>query len=304
MTAKPIMPNLANPHSPVPFIQALSQLKSSGVSLENVRLLLKGVFESYKGEIVHQLPPPGEEIDPPAVILLFAASPSTVDRLPPSLFLAPKEKYADYSTMELESRKFFSCFDSTMTKMAVTLKYVHLVYNSVLAEVSFTRQFVRTFGFPDEGWSAEELFLWASLLPSYHQWGGTKRGTEEVLSRFLRAKVTIQEKRRGENPLPKKLSSRLGGRASRLGSGWSLGSRYSECESTFGVVVGPISAPQVRDFLPPGPKRKKLDRILRYCVPGQLRWNVAVRLRPGEKSFSLGRNTANCVLGYSTYPTD
>jgi hypothetical protein len=301
MAIRPIMPNLANPHSAVPFIQALSQLKSSGVSLENVRLLLKGVFESYRGEIVHQLPPPGEVIDSSSVILLFVASSSMVDRLPPSLFLAPKEKYTDYSSMELESRKLFSCFDSTIIKMAAILKYAQLVYNSVFAETSFARQFVRAFGFPDEGWSPEELFLWANLLPSYHQWGGTRKGTEEVLSRFLQTKVRIEEKRRGENPLPPELFSRLGRKASRLGSDWSLGSRYSECESTFGVMVGPISALHVHDFLPSGPKRKKLDRILKHCVPGQLRWKVTVRLRRSEKSFSLGQNTANCILGYTTH---
>jgi|GEM_PF-4866436 len=302
MATKVIMPDLANPHSPVQFIQALLRLKRHGVSLDNVRLLLKGVFESYKGEIAHHLPPPGEEIDSSAVILLFAASSSMVDQLPPSLFLAPRKKYSDYATMELESRKLFSCFDSTIAKMAATLRYVLLVYNSVFTEISFSRQFIRAFGFPSEGWSPEELLLWAKLLPSYHQWGGTKKGTEEVLSRFLQAKVRIKEQEKGENSLPPELLSRLGRRASRLGSDWSLGSRCSECESTFGVIVGPISVARVRDFLPIGQKRKKLDRILKCCVPGQLRWNVTVRLRQKEKGFSLGGSTANCVLGYSTYP--
>jgi hypothetical protein len=301
MVAKMIMPDLVGPGSSTSFIHTLAWLKRVGVSLDNIRLLLKGVFENYKGEIINHLPPPGAEIDSSTVALLGIGSASMVDQLPPSLFFVPRREYLDLDKMELESRKLFSCFDSAIAKITATLEYVLLVYDSVFLEESFSERFVGAFGFPEEGWNSEELFLWTMFLPGFHQWAGTKKGTQEVLSKLFGIQFRIKENERGENSLPPEVQSLLGKRWSQLGSDWSLGNSFSECESSFRVVIGPISACQVRDFLPLGAKRKKLDRILNHCVPGQLRWGVALKLKEKEKIFSLGESTHNCVLGYSTY---
>lgn len=301
MVAKMIMPDLANPGSSTPFVHKLAGLKRVGVALENVRLLLNGEFENYKGEIIHQLPPPGEEIDPSAVMLLVVGCSSMVDQLPPSLFFVPRKRYVDFDKMELESRKLFSCFDSMMSKIKATLEYILLVYDSVFLERTFSKRFIGAFGFPEDGWSSEELFFWMMLLPGFHRWAGTKKGTEEVLAQFLNTRVRIKENQKGENNLPIELQSLLGERSNRLGLDWFLGNCFSECESSFKVIIGPVSVSQVRDFLPLGPKRKKLDRILNHCVPGQLRWNVALELKQKEKNFTLGETTPNCVLGYSAY---
>jgi predicted component of type VI protein secretion system len=216
--------------------------------------------------------------------------------------LAPKEKYLDLDKMELESRKLFSCFDSMIAKKTAVLEYILLVYNSVFPQESFARSFIGAFGLPEEGWNSEELLFWMLSLPGFHQWAGTKRGTERILSKYLGMHVRIKEHQRGENGLPQEIQSFLGRRYSRLGRDWSLGDRFSECESSFRLVIGPISARQVRDFRPWGTMRKKLDRVLKHCVPGQLRWSVALKLKRKERNFSLGERTANCVLGYSTYP--
>lgn len=301
MYTKVKMPDLVNPLTSTSFVHALISLRRGGANLENVRLLLKGVFENYKGEIIGQLPPPDTEINSNRVIELEVGSQSMVDHLPPSLFFDPRKEYRDFDKMELRSRNLFSCFDSMMAKIKATLEYILLVYDSVFLEHSFSKKFLGAFGLPEEGWTSEELFFWTALLPGFHQWAGTKKGTEEVLSKFLGIKIRIEENKRGENGLPIELRSLLGRKSSKLGLDWSLGNCFSECESSFEVVVGPISASEVGDFLPPGLKRKKLDQVLNHCVPGQLRWSVTLKLKQKEKIFCLGENTQNCVLGYSTY---
>lgn len=301
MAAKVKMPDLARAGSSTPFVHTLAWLKKEGVGLDNVRLLLKGIFDNYKGEIINHLPPPGAEIDSSAVTLLVVGSASMVDELPPSLFFVPRKKYLDLDKMELESRKFFSCFDSMIAKKMAVLEYILLAYDFVFSEESFSKRFIGAFGFPEDGWNSEELLFWMMSLPGFHQWAGTKRGTERVLSKCLGMHVRIKENQRGENSLPAEVQSLLGKRWSRLGSDWSLGTSFSECESSFKVMIGPISASQVRDFLPLGLMRKKLDRILKHCVPGQLRWRLALKLKRRERSFTVGETSSNCVLGYSTY---
>jgi len=301
MPEKPKMPNLANPVSSILFAHGLLLLKRCGIAQEDVRLLLKGVFESYKGEVIGHSPPPGAEIDSNQQIELELGLPSIVDLLPPSLFLGPTKEYRDYEKMDLRSRKLFACFDSATAKIIAALEYILLVYDSVFLEHSFSEEFLGAFGFPEKGWTSRELLFWTVLLPGFHRWAGTKKGTETVLSRFLETKIIIHENRKGENLIPAELQSSLGKKSCRLGIDWSLGDSFWECESSLKIVVGPVSASEVYDFLPLGSKKKNLDQILIHCLPGQLRWDVALKLKQEEKNFSIGKNTLNCVLGYSTY---
>jgi len=300
MNTKISLPHLANPHSPSSLVHAVLWLRKSGIDLENLRLLFKGPFENYKGEITGQLPLPGE-VEPFKEIRLELAAASMVDQLPFSLFFDPNKKYVELDKTELKSRELFSSFDSTMAKTKTILEYILLVYDYVFSEPAFSKLFIGAFGFPQEGWDSEELFLWMLLLPGFHQWAGTIRGTSQVLSIFFKAPVRIRENQRGENSLPVDLQSFLGKRYSRLGSDWSLGKGFSECDTSFKVMIGPISLSEVGDFLPQGKKRKKLELILDHSIPGQLRWRVAVKLKRKDQSFTLGKSTSNCVLGYSTY---
>jgi len=301
MPEKPKMPNLANPLSTTSFAQGLILLRRCGIDQENVRLLLKGVFERYKGEIICHSPLPGAEIDSSLLVELELGLPSIVDLLPPSLFLGPTKEYRDYEKMDLRSRKLFSSFDSAIAKIIAALEYILLVYDSVFLEHSFCKEFLGAFGFPEKGWTSRELLFWTVLLPGFHQWAGTKKGTEAVLSRFLETKIIIHENKKGENLIPAELQSSLGKKSCGLGIDWCLGDSFWECESPLKIVVGPVSASEVYDFLPLGSKKKNLDQILIRCLPGQLRWDVALKLKEKEKNFSVGKKTLNCVLGYSTY---
>ncbi|HEX7400806.1 MAG TPA: type VI secretion system baseplate subunit TssG [candidate division Zixibacteria bacterium] len=300
MNTKINLPYLTNPHSPTSLVRAFLWLRKLGIDPENLRLLFKGPFENYKGEITGQIPLPGE-VNTSKEIQLEVALASMVDQLPFSFFLDPNKKQKDLEKTELRSRELLAAFDSMMAQTNTTLEYIHLAYKYVISESSFTRLLIGAFGFPQEGWDSEELLLWMFLLPYFHQWAGTIRGTSRVLSIFLKAPVRIRENQRGENSLPIELQSLLGRRYNRLGSDWSLGKGFSECDTTFQVVIGPISASEVRDFLPPGIKKIKLDLILTHCVPGQLRWKMKVTLKPKERNFTLGESTPNCVLGYSSY---
>lgn len=301
METKPTMPQLANPLSPSSLVHAILLLKRSGVSPERVRLLLRGEFESYKGEIAKHLPSAKTEMDPSTLVQLDLASPSMVDQLPPSLFFDPAKKQVDFEKIELRARELFSPFDSAMAKLKASLEYIILVYKFIFTEPLFSKRFINTFNFPDKEWSPEELFFWMLLLPGFHQWAGTKTGTEKVLSIFLETKVRIKENQIGKNELPRELQSSLGGCGSRLGRDWSLGNHFTECDSSLKVIIGPVSVSKVKDFLPSGIRRKKLDLILDNCVPGQLRWSVTLKIKDKERSFSLGEQSPNCVLGYSTY---
>jgi hypothetical protein len=300
MDTKMNLPCLSNPHAPASLVRAVLWLRKLGVEPENLRLFFGGPFESYKGEITGQVPTPGE-VAAFGKIQLEVASASLVDQLPFSVFLDPNKKQEDVERTESKSRELFAAFDSMLAKTTVALEFIRLTYEYVLSETSFTQLLIGAFGFPQEGWNSEEVLSWMFLLPGFHQWAGTIWGTSQVLSIFVRAPVRIRENQRGENHLPIDLQSLLGKRYNRLGSDWSLGAGFSECDTTFLVVIGPISASEARDFRPQGRKRRKLELVLMHCVPGQLRWITRVRLKPQEKNFTLGENTSNSVLGYSTY---
>lgn len=301
MLVKSLMPNLVSPQARMTFVQALLALKQSGVEWENVRLFSSGTFENYRGEVLKQEPKPNTEITPDTQITLWVGFPSLFDALPYQLFFGAKEWHRDTVRLEQRAREFLACFDSSFIRILSRLEYVLLVYNLVFLEKDFCQHFLEAFDFPKDQWEKEEILLWMIFLPTFHLWAGTKEGTEKVLSAFLQAQSKIEENIPGENQLPLELRSRLGERSNHLGQNWLLGKRFSECDSTYRINICPISADQIKEFLPNHKKRKKLERILALSTPGQLRYKVSLKLKQKDKKFSLGKDSKNSLLGYATY---
>ncbi|RKX25370.1 MAG: hypothetical protein DRP47_09910, partial [Candidatus Zixiibacteriota bacterium] len=55
----------------------------------------------------------------------------------------------------------------------------------------------------------------------------------------------------------------------------------------------------IRDWLPGKKKRKKLERILNMCMPGNLEYSIKIRVK--QEPSVLGTTSKTAYLGFGTY---
>jgi len=101
---------------------------------------------------------------------------------------------------------------------------------------------------------------------------------------------------RSSTPIPDPLRYRLGSKTGRLGRETILGRSFQECDSTYEVVVGGVPPADVSRLLPGGGTRRRIERMLSYCMPGDLDYRIRV-----EVDREKARGGAEGYLGYSSF---
>ena len=144
----------------------------------------------------------------------------------------------------------------------------------------------------------KEANFWAALMPTHHIWAGNPHFTARILQYMFGNKFTIRENIPTSFDIPLAIRSHLGSRFSRLGSELIPGKSFTENDSGYKVECD-VKPNDIRDWLPGKKKRKKLERILNMCMPGNLEYSIKIRVK--QEPSVLGTTSKTAYLGFGTY---
>jgi len=295
------MPDLCSRRSKYHYVTALNVLIRLGVDLDRIQLLGDGEYQNYRGEIVSQSPRPGTMIDATTPIELRVGFTSAVDMLPYQLFYGLEGITARNDSWEEAARRFMAPFDGSVIRYRSRATNEILKVRKGVVDLSFLVSFLELFNFqlwerePD----LEECLFWAAAMPNFHRWSGNTEKVQSVLQHLFGWEFHIRENVRGRFEIPENLRSRLGQGESRLGSELVLGREFSDNDSTYELIVSEVDPSEVSDLLPDRPKRRKLDWVLKLCMPNNLVCKTRIKVK--KTAFRLGQEGHANRLGYSSY---
>jgi hypothetical protein len=295
------MPDFCSRRRPYHYVTALNVLMKYGVDLSNVNLIAAGTFENYKGEVHGQTPKPGEAITPGTEITLEVGCLSGVDHIPYQFFYGFHGVGDRTDDWELNARKALAPFDSEVIRYHAYAKHVARKFNFGVVEKPHLHRFLRLFAFNPEKYAPDlpELMFWVSAMPLFHKWSGNARAVAAILGRLIGHSVEIVENARGSFVLPEECRSPLGSESSRVGASLIAGRTFSDCDSTYEVIVHGVNSKSVAHFLPGGKTYKKLEWLLSVSMPSFLERRIRIRTR-GHRA-AIGKEKPACFLGYSSY---
>ncbi len=294
------MPNLVNRRAPVHYVTALNTLMRLGVDITKVDILAVGEYENYHGEIQSQTPAPGTELGRDTRIALSVGYPSAVDQMPYQFFYGLGGVSGDRSGWEERARSMMAPFDAVVIRYEAEALYQTMKLNFGYVVQQHLRRFVELFGVDTGGidLSQRDLLLLAAVLPSFNEWSGNPRLVAEVLELFLGYRFEIVESIPWRYEIPENLQYHLGA-GGRLGRESVLGRDFVNCDSAYQVVIHRVDPADVTGLLPGMQKRRILDWLLRFAMPGDLTYDVKMKL--SEMRNPLGSGHRPSRLGYTTY---
>lgn len=298
---RPIMPRLCDRRRHLSFVTALLVLDRMGIDLHQVSILAIGTHRNYRGEVFAQSPEPGVEITRDTSISLEVGFSSAVDTMPYQFFAGLSEATKVSSGWDDKARRFMAPFDAMMIRYRALALGERLRFSLGTADTSRLRKFLKLFDLemPEQRSDPRELSLWATLLPSFHRWGGNAEQVGHVLSLLLGRRCSIEENVPVRYDTPPSIQSRLGRKRHSLGRDTVLGGGFVDCDYAYRVHVHGVPAGQVRDWMPAGTQRRHLDWLLERCMPGHLDYLISIHVPPD--GHVLGDSEASFRLGYSTY---
>jgi hypothetical protein len=293
-----IMPDLTGRRYRFHYLTAMNLLESMGVPLGDIRVLAAGEYENYRGEIRSQEPAPGTAIPEGSVIVLNVGCGSAVDFMPYQFFYGLQGIRASDNTWEAEARSVMAPFDAATIRYAAAMRMQALRYDFGITDGGHIRRFMELFEYRpgDEARRSGKIAFLAAILPSLHLWGGNPAAVTVVLKKLFGYDVRLKENLKSSTPIPEDIRYRLGSKAARLGSETVIGSSFEECDSRYEVEFVGVPPGEVRDLLPGGRTRRRIEAFLDFCTPGDMDRTIAVKVeRPAARA---GREK---YLGYSTY---
>lgn len=297
--ASRIMPDLGNRRTPVHFTTALNLLRIAGVDPDQINLLAVGEYQNYRGEVQHQEPAAGAEIGPQTRITLTIGYFSAVDRMPYQFFfgLFGRPSGRDWET---NARHLLAPYDASLIRHEALARFLELKYCDLGIDREHLTRYLGLFDFDPSQWGLEpaEAYVWSCLLPAFHAWAGNPDRVARVLRFFIGYPCRIIENVPAEFPIGEEIQYRLGSLSGRMGHETVMGKAFTECDSTYRVVISRVRHEEVGLFLPGGKKRKRLEWLLDRAMPAHLTRQITIET--DSKAMVLGSGDQGGYLGYST----
>jgi len=297
-TPAPRMPDLCNRKRPVHLLTALAILQKLGVDVGRVAMVAEGEYENYRGEIRRQEPKPHESLGNDSEVKLWVGVYTAVDHLPYQSFYG-FEGVAQDSEWERRARHLFAPFDAAVLSTRAKALHEGVKYSFGSVDEDHLRLFLKLFEH-ELARSKEEMrdaLLWAGLMPTYYRWAGNAAMVGRVLSAFVQHDVEIIESVPRQYDIPAELQYNLGDSEARLGEATVMGRSFTECDAAYRVKIRQVPPQQLNELLPGGSLRKKLEKLLATCMPGNLEYDVDVEV--ANTDSQLGSDSGNARLGYS-----
>ncbi len=296
-----LMPDFCSRRHPFHYTTALNILRQMGLDITKINLLAVGKYENYKGEVRAQDPEPGKEISRDSKITLEIGNSSAVDYMPYQFFYGLAKGRESDRSWELRARKLMAPFEAAVIRYDSEAIYQKLKYDGGIINRDYLLKILNLFNHDiskhSEGIS--EILFWFSILPSYNYWTGNPALVEKVLKYFLEYDFKIVENTPAEYDIPEEYRYHLASKSGRLGRETIIGSKFSECDSGYELIVKGVQPQDVVKFMPGFPLRKKLDWLLSICMPSHL--ECMLKLKVKKAKIKVGRENKMCYLGYSSY---
>ncbi|MCK4538973.1 MAG: type VI secretion system baseplate subunit TssG [Candidatus Krumholzibacteria bacterium] len=317
------MPDFTSRRFRFHYLTAINLLQSMDISLDNIHMKAAGIYENYRGEIRSQEPEPGAVLTRGTMVTLEVGCESAIDFMPYQFFYGLQGIRDTDNTWEDEARCLMAPFDAATIRYEAAMR-MHSLKNSFgVMDEEHLRRFMALFEFDsDDGVkSGSDMMFIAAILPSLHSWGGNPAAVSAVLERLTGFEVSMKENVRAKAEIPSEIRYRLGSRTGRLGCETIIGSEFEECDSTYEVSFAGVPKDRVGELLSGGKVRRRVERFLDFCMPGDLDYKISVKVekkmnrqvhgeRPplhGEGTQAHDKKTRVHTertmghLGYSTY---
>jgi hypothetical protein len=295
------MPDFCNRRFPFHYTTALNLLAKMGIDSMRVHIIAIGEYENYKGEVLAQEPKPGAAIAADTRLVLSVGCWSAVDQLPYQFFYGLQGGVHRGGEWEVKARHFMAPYDAAVVRHEATARYQALKYDFGIIDADHLTRYLNLFDFQQERDTRDlrEALLWAALLPSFHFWAGNPGRVADVLTLLFGYRFRIVENSYSSYEIPSAVHYRLGARAGRLGRESIVGRTFSECDSSYKVIIGGIRREEVVEFLPGRPRRKKLEWVLNICMPSDLDYCIVFEVE--NKGLKPGKDNRCAFLGYATH---
>jgi hypothetical protein len=295
------MPDFCNRSYPFHYATALNLLEKMGININRINILAIGEHENYKGEILGQRPAPGSPLKSDTRIELNVGYPSAVDQLPFQFFYGLGGKTHRSADWELHSRHFMAPYDAAVIRHNASARYQALRFSFGITDKSHLARYLSLFDFALEHdfQDLSDAVFWTAIMPSFHIWSGNSAGVTEILQFLFGYRFRIVENIESKYEIPEEIRYRLGSRSGRLGRESIVGRAFCECDSTYQLIVAGISRQEMAEFIPGGPKRLKLERVLEICMPNELDYRITFEVE--NRAVILGSKKEGAYLGHSTH---
>ena len=308
------MPDFTSRRYRFHYLTVINLLEGMGIPLENIHIKAAGIYENYRGEIRSQEPEVGAEVTRGTMVTLEVGCESAIDFMPYQFFYGLQGIRDTDNTWEDRARCLMAPFDAAAIRYEAAMR-MHSLKNSFgVMDEEHLKRFMALFEFdPGDGVkSGSDMMFLAAILPSLHSWGGNPAAVSAVLERLTGFRVSMRENVRAKTEIPSEIKYRLGSRTGRLGCETIVGSSFEECDSTYEVLFTEVPNGRVGDLLPGGKVRRRVERFLDFCMPGDLDYRISVKVERKSMRQVRGKGTyahdehvpAERImghLGYSTY---
>jgi hypothetical protein len=295
------MPDLCHRDYPFHYATALNLLTKMGVDIDRISILAVGKYENYKGEIRRQEPSPGTDLKKDTRIALEVGCPSAIDHMPYQFFYGLQGKKPRGGDWELQARHLMAPYDAAVVRHEAATRYQALQFSFGVTDPDHLLRFLGLFDFDSDNgdFGLDDAVVWSSVMPSFHLWSGNPDKVAEILQLLFGVRFRIVENVRSEFEIPEEIRYHLGSKSGRLGRESIIGRSFSECDSTCQVIISGITRQEIADFVPGGPKRKKLEWVLGICMPNDLEYRISFEVE--NRATVIGKKDEGAYLGYATH---
>ena len=296
-----IMPDLCHRKKPMHYATALCILIKLGIDISRINLLASGEYENYKGEIREQDPQPGEVLGEKSEVSLKVGFSSAVDFMPYQFFYGLKGYTSYGGKWEEKARSTMAPFDGSVIRYNARLKYEDLTNNLGVIEYNHLVKFSRLFNFDhekDES-SFKEALIWSTLFPTFHLWAGNAHEVCQVLKALFGFEFKIIQNTPMTHQIPSTCLDFLGSKTFTLGQGALIGDTFTERDSGYEVVILGVGMESVKDLLPKGKIRRKIEKALEVMMPENLEYKIIIKTI--KHKSPIGAKEKENYLGYTSY---
>lgn len=310
------MPDLITRRPSPSVVAALEGLMALGVDPERIEIVPVSPLESFKGEIVGQVPHPGDELEVRGVVTLFVSRDGLSERLPHGL-LEPLPTTQDEMHVTLEpgtvpefwerqvaayapGRQFITVIDRALARLGRDIARVETELWPLGQDAALPRGLFELLGLPDLDLDDDEAFWLAMRLHELPQQIGPSQALASLLGEFLELPVRCEWTSGPERELEPSDRTPLGTRAARLGESLALGPRFADPTPALRVRIGPVAAAEHRALDADPRWWKRINGLVGLCLPAEMESEVVLELRRPDRGMALG-DVLSSRLGRSSY---
>ena len=310
------MPDLISRRPTPSLAAAVEGLAAMGVDPERVDVIPVSPLERFKGEVVGQVPHPGDDLGAQGRVTLFVSRDGLSERLPHGL-LEPLPTTQDEMHVTLEpgtvpefwerqvaayapGRRFVTVLDRTLARLDRDIRRLDNALWPMGQDASLAHSLFELLDIPVPDLDDDEAFWFALKLHDLPRHVGPADALASLLGEFLDLPVRCEWSRGEVVELEPEDRAPLGTRTARLGESLALGPRFRDDAACLRVRIGPVPLAEHRALDTDPRWWSRVRGIVDLCLPAEMESEVRLELRRPDRGQRLG-DALSSRLGRSSY---